>query len=111
MYAPIDPGLNLTRPWAIAFDDDSAFKDYLTTLASMSLVDMTDPVRKIGINLAKFQLEWGTMFSATNMGMWAGDGTIQRLLAQGARVISGQPSELQLNQTVSPTQVMRGLRE
>lgn len=108
MHAPIDPGLNLVKPWKIAFDDDSAFKDYLSTLASMSMVDMTDPVRKIGINMAKFQLEWGTLFSATNIGTWAGDHTIPRLIAQASRVFSGQPSEIQLRGGPTPSQILKG---
>lgn len=107
IHAPIDPGLNLIKPWKIAFDDDSAFKDYMSTMASMSLVDMTDPVRKVGINMAKFSLEWGSLFSATNIGMWAGDSTIPRLIATAGRVLSGQPSELQLRGGPSPTEVLR----
>ena len=108
MHAPIDPGLNLLKPWKIAFDDDSAFKDYLSSMASMSLVDMTDPVRKAGINLAKFQLEWGSLFSASNIGMWAGDSTIPRLFAQASRIFSGQPSEIQLRGGPSPQEVLKG---
>ena len=108
MHAPIDPGLNLLKPWKIAMDDDSAFKDYMSTMASMSLVDMTDPVRKAGINIAKFQLEMGSLFSATNIGMWAGDSTIPRLIAQAGRVISGRPAEIQLRGGPSATQVAKG---
>ncbi len=107
MHAPIDPGLNLIKPWKIAFDDDSAFKDYLSTMASMSMVDMTDPVRKIGINMAKFGLEWGSLFSASNIGTWAGDSTIPRLIAQAGRVLSGTPSELQLRGGPSAMEVLR----
>jgi hypothetical protein len=74
----------------------------------MSMVDMTDPVRKIGINMAKFQLEWGTLFSATNIGTWAGDHTIPRLIAQASRVFSGQPSEIQLRGGPTPSQILKG---
>ena len=107
MHAPIDPGLNLIKPWKIAFDDDSSFKDYLTTMASMSLVDMTDPVRKVGINMAKFNLELGSLFSASNIGMAAGDSTIPRLMATAGRILQGQPSELQLREGPSPREVLR----
>lgn len=108
MHAPIDPGLNLIKPWKIAMDDDSAFKDYLTTVASMSLVDMTDPIRKAGINMAKFNLEWGTMFSASNIGTWAGDSTIPRMFATASRMIAGQPNDLQLRGGPSPQEILRG---
>lgn len=108
MHAAIDPGLNLIKPWKIAMDDDSAFKDYMSTMASMALVDMTDPVRKMGINIAKFQLEFGSLFSATNIGVWAGDSTIPRMIAQASRVLSGQPSEIQLRGGPTPQEVLRG---
>lgn len=108
MHAPIDSGWRLFKPWRVIIDDDSAFKDYMSTLASMSLVDMTDMVRKAGINWTKWKMEVGSMFSASHVGLAAGDTWVGRTLAELSRVATGAPSLVQIEGGLSPREILRG---
>ena len=110
LHAPIDPGLNLFKGAMAQWDDDSAFKNFMSSLASMNLVDQTDPVRKAAIGLAKFNLEAETLVSSSNIGMWVGDSTIPRLLATGHRILAGAPSEVTMRGGLSPRSIINGAK-
>lgn len=68
MHAPIDVGFNVLKPWKLLMDDDSAFKDYLGTMASLTLADQMDGlnIRKMGINLAQKELAISSYFSKSH---------------------------------------------
>ena len=67
MHAPIDVNFNPLKAWKLLFDDDSAFKDYLGTMASLSLADKEDKLRKMGLNLATKMAQVDSYFSASHM--------------------------------------------
>mgnify|MGYP000025210726 CR=1 FL=1 len=66
MHAPITAGFSITKPWNYLFDDDSVFKDYMGTCANLSLADMTSTLRKIGLNMARNNLNMDAYFSASH---------------------------------------------
>lgn len=93
MHAPITTGFSLTSPWNYLFDDDSTFKDYMGTLANLSLADMTSYWRKIGLNMARANLNIDAYFSASHWANAAGTSWPIRKLGELATVFGGGISQ------------------
>jgi hypothetical protein len=89
MHAPITTGFSITKPWNYIFDDDSTFKDYMGTLANLSLADQTSFLRKIGLNMARANLSVDSYFSASHWSNAMGGVWPIRKLGELATVIGG----------------------
>lgn len=89
MHAPIDVSFNPIKPWKMLFDDDSAFKDYLGTLASLSLADKEDKLRKMGINVATKMAQIDSYFSASHISNEIGNRPIVQTVGRVVAALDG----------------------
>ena len=81
VHMPIIEGFTLSPSTAL-FDEDTAFSDYMASLAGLGLADQIYPWRKLKINLTRQMEHWDTFFSKQHFANWAG-GTTPALLLSG----------------------------
>ncbi len=81
IHMPITEGFTL-NPAEALFDEDTAFSDYMASLAGLGLADQIYPWRKLKINLTKQMQHWDTYFSKQHFANWMG-GTTPGLLLSG----------------------------
>lgn len=81
IHMPIIEGFTL-NPASALFDEDTAFSDYMATLAGLGLADQIYPWKKLKINMSKARENWKTYFSFAHAANWLG-GTSPALLLSG----------------------------
>lgn len=65
MHMPISEGFSFSPDTAF-FDEDNTFTDYMAVLASLSLGDQINPLRKLKINLSRQMQHWDTFWSKSH---------------------------------------------
>lgn len=93
MHAPITTHASLLNPVANIMDDDSAFKDYLATLSSLTMGEQIYSFKKFWLNLTKYSMRIDDYWSVSNFTNWAMDTGPARLMSgiavAGARGAGG----------------------
>lgn len=82
MHAPLSQNFNPLKPWGLLFDDDSAFKDYLGAMTSMSLADLTLTSRKMSINMATQLANIDSYFSWSHISSAVSDTTLVKTVGK-----------------------------
>lgn len=88
MTAPIDTGFSWTNPLKGIFDDDNAFNDYISVLASTGMAELTVPTRRLtrNINLRLAQID--SFWSTSNLTMAVMDTQPARFMKAVAGIYS-----------------------
>lgn len=80
LHMPIMEGFSLDPATAL-FDEDTAFSDYMASLAGLGLSDQIYPWRKLKINLTKQREHWDTFWSKSHAANWFGGTTVMQLVS------------------------------
>lgn len=80
LHAPITEGFSF-NPAKGVFDEDTAFSDYMGTLASLDLDDQIYGMPKLSRNITKWASGWGSWTSQAHMASYLANGTPLRFVS------------------------------
>lgn len=66
---------------AATIDDDNTYVDYMAVLGGLSLVDQTQPFRRLRLNITREMTKYRTFISPSHMGSWAFNGMTGRTIS------------------------------
>ena len=87
-HAPIDTGFRWSSPLKGIFDDDNAFNDYISVIASTGMAELTVPTRRFAKNVNLRLAQMDSFWSTSNLTMAVADSQPARFVKAVAALSS-----------------------